>query len=281
MADDLGPVRSYDAFYLHLEQVKRTHANGTEYWNAREIQDSLGYVEWRSFDEVIRKSIKACESAGIAPANHFVQTTRMVEIGSGAVRESADWFLTRYACYLIALSGDASKPEIAFAKTYFAVQARRQELEDQLTAEEKRILLRERVKDANKMLASAAKKAGVHRYPVFQDEGYRGLYGGLGQAQIKAKKGIDPKEPLLDCIDRTELAANEFRITQTEQKLAREKIAHEAQAIQAHHEVGIEVRQTIRKIGGTMPEDLPAAVPIRKVLAARKKQLKAAKDSTE
>jgi len=275
MSDELGPVLSYDGFFQHLERVKRAHPNGTEYWNAREIQSSLGYVEWRSFVEIIRKAISACDAAGVSSENHFGQTTRMVVIGSGAEREQADWFITRYACYLIALSGDASKPEIAFAKTYFVVQARRQELEDKLTAEERRIRLRERVKDANKNLASAAKRAGVQRFPIFQDEGYRGLYGGLGQAGIKAKKGIDPKHQLLDCIDRTELAANEFRITQTEQKLVLESVSDEAVAIATHHKVGKEVRDTIRKIGGTMPENLPAVPPITKLISARRKRLKA------
>jgi DNA-damage-inducible protein D len=191
------------------------------------------------------------------------------------MRESADWFLSRYACYLIAMSGDPTKREVAFAKTYFAVQTFRQEIADAQTKEEKRLNLRNRVKDANRNLNSAAKAAGVQNYAFFHDAGYKGLYGGLGKSEIEALKDIPKGETLLDCIDRAELAANEFRITQTEQKLIRDAVRGQHDASEMHFKVGDEVRQTIKKIGGEMPERLPAVQPIKKLIARKKKALKA------
>ena len=262
----------YDSFVAQLEALKRYAKNGTEFWTGRQIQPLLGYTDWRNFDEVVQRAIVACASGHGQPAHHFVQFTEMVEVGSTAQRERADWILSRYACYLIAMNADGSKAEVGHAQAYFAIQTRRQEAEEQLSETERRLLHRDRVKEANKNLARAAKGAGVKKYPVFQDAGYKGLYGGLGQALIKDRKGIPAKEALLDCIDRAELAANEFRITQTEQKLLREQIGSEEQAIQTHGEVGRQVRNAISKIGGTMPEDLPAAKPIKKLLAEEKKR---------
>ena len=263
----------YDSFVSQLDKLKRVAPNGTDYWMARDIQSSLGYLHWEGFKDVLGRAQAACESVGVPVENQFRQTPKMVTIGSGAQREMEDWFLSRYACYLIAMNGDSSKPEIAHAMTYFAVQTRRQELQNQLTSAEKRLMLRNRVKSANKSLNEAAKKAGVQKYGVFHDAGYKGLYGGLGKTEIQARKGIPQGEDLLDCIDRAELAANEFRITQTEQKLIRERVVGERSAINTHNEVGSQVRATIRKIGGTMPEDLPAAPSIKKLAAKKAKGL--------
>lgn len=247
-----------------LEEKRLRSRKGGEYWMGRDIQIILGYVKWDKFENVILKAKMACQTSGIDPGNHFLQTGKMVSAGSGTRVERKDYFLTRYACYLIAMSGDTTKPEIATAQTYFAVQARRQEIQDQLTAEERRLQLRERVKQANRSLASTAKQAGVQRYPIFQDAGYRGLYE-MGLSDIKRRKGIPKNEDLLDRAGRAELAANEFRITQTEQKMIRDRVSNERSAVETHRDVGQEVRATIRKLKGIMPEDLPSETSIKKI----------------
>lgn len=204
---------------------------------------------------------------GDSPANHFVEINELVEIGSGAKKKRENVVLSKYACYLIAMNGDdTSKPEIATAQTYFAEQTQQQEYEQSLTTEQRRLFLRNRVKDGNKKLMNAAQDAGVQRFAVFQDAGIKGLYNGHGIEGLKKIKGIAAQDDFLDCIDREELAANEFRITQTESKLRREKIQGEAKAIVTHHTVGKKVRKTIEELDGTMPEKLPA-VPSIKPLA--------------
>jgi DNA-damage-inducible protein D len=214
----------------------------------------------------------ACESAGVNSDQHFRNTAKAIASGNGALVQRGDYYLSRYACYLIAMNGDTSKPEIGLAQTYFAIQTRRQEIEDKLTDEEKRLQLRERVKHANKHLNSAAKQAGVQRFGLFHDAGYKGLYS-MGKTAIKIRKGISPNDELLDCAGRTELAANEFRITQTEERLRLNKLRGETTAMNTHYAVGMEVRNSIKRIGGTMPEDLPAEPNIKK-LAHRNKNKK-------
>jgi hypothetical protein len=254
-----------------LDSRKNHDARGAEYWRARDLQELLGYSEWRNFSEVIEKARTACETLGVDPSNQFVGTTKKVRVGSGVVLNVEDFFLSRYAAYLVAMNGNPKKPQIAYAQAYFATQTIRQEETDQLTDDEKRIQLRARVKDANKKLNSAAKGAGVINYAFFHDAGYRGLYG-LGLKDIKRRKRIDQREDLLDCAGRTELAANEFRITQTQDRLKREKIQGQDAASNVHGEVGKKVRKAIRDIGGTMPEDLPPEAPIKKLTAKRKKK---------
>jgi DNA-damage-inducible protein D len=263
---------NFNSIVNSLDNSKRLSAKGGEYWMGRSIQDILGYDKWDKFENVIRRAMKACESAGINPDNHFLQTGKMVDIGSGAQRERGDYFLTRYACYLVAMNGDTSKPEVGIAQTYFAVQARKQEVQDRLTETERRIQLKERVKNANRSLTSTAKRAGVQRYALFHDAGYQGLYE-MGLAEIKKKKGIAPKENLLDRAGRTELAANEFRITQTSDKLLREGINKEQLAIETHRKVGREVRKVIEKLGGTLPENLSPEESIKKLTGRKKKKL--------
>ena len=244
-----------------LDQKKRTAPNGEDYWMGRDIQAILGYAEWRNFsDSVIKKARTACDGSGVPSSYHFVETNKVISAGKGAELERADCYLTRYACYLIAMNGDSSKAEVATAQTYFAVQTRRQELSDQ----EKRVALRERVQMSNKVLAGTARSAGVTRFALFNDAGYRGLYG-MGLADIIRRKKIPPKGKLLDRSGRAELAANEFRITQTQQKLERERIQGEHAAMQTHRRVGEEVRAAIKRIGGVQPEDLPIEEPIEKV----------------
>lgn len=254
-----------------LKSLEKTSQNGQSYWMAREILPVLDYREWRDFREVIERAKLSCENAGHFAANHFVPMREMVDIGSGAKRERENLALSRYACYLIAMNGDISKPEVATAQAYFVEQTYRQEAQERLTEEEHRAMLRDRVRDANKRLSGAAKDAGVssRMFGIFHDAGYKGLYGGLGSKEIKRKKRIGEKDDLLDCIGPVELAANEFRATQAEDKLRTQKIKGETNAIDTHFKVGVEVRKTIQKIGGTMPENLPAAPSIKKIKTKR------------
>jgi DNA-damage-inducible protein D len=203
----------------------------------------------------------------------------MVDTGSGATRQIEDIILSRYACYLVTMNGDPTKPEIATAQAYFAVQTRLQEIQQQLPEIERRKLLREHVKQANKGLSSAAKEAGVRStmFGIFHDAGYKGLYGGLGVAAIKEKKKIDAKEDLLDHAGRVELAANEFRITQAEERIRNQRIQGEDNAIQAHRTVGEEVRTAINRIGGTMPENLPAEESLKRLTGKQRRELSSSK----
>lgn len=258
-----------------IEKARKTAPNGQDYWNARELMPILGYETWRRFADALERARKACVESGHPISHHFVESGKMVDTGSGATRQIEDVILSRYACYLIAMNGDPSKPEIATAQAYFAVQTRLQEIQQELPEMERRKLLRERVKQANKGLSSAAKEAGVRSamFGIFHDEGYKGLYGGLGVAAIKKKKKIDEKEDLLDHAGRVELAANEFRITQAEERIRNQRIQGENSAIQAHRTAGVEVREAIKRIGGTMPENLPAEESLKKLASKRKQQL--------
>jgi DNA-damage-inducible protein D len=248
---------------------------GNEFWDARDLARLLDYTDYGNFLNIVEKAKNSSETAGISVAEHFVDATDKVDTGSGVIRDVETVLLTRYACYLIAQNGDARKRPIAFAQTYFAVQARRQEVQDQdaatsapLHEDEKRVLLRDEMKKHNKMLAEAAKNAGVvlpRDFAIFTNNGYMGLYGGLDRLGIQRKKGIRSKDNILDHMGSTELAANLFKATQTEEKLRRENIVGRAAANKTHYDVGSMVRETIKQIGGTMPEDLPAAESIAKV----------------
>jgi DNA-damage-inducible protein D len=259
-----------------LDGKRRAARNGKPYWFGREIMEVLSYKDWRDFREVIEKSKVSCDMAGNFSSNHFVRLDEKVEIGSGAFRTRENYVLSKYGCYLVAMNGDPGKPEIATAQAYFADQTFKQEIQNALTEDERRLLLRDRVKDANKKLGGAAKEAGVRSqmFGVFQDAGYKGLYGGLGYREIKKKKGVDDKEDLLDCIGRAELAANEFRITQAEEKLRIDKVKGEQAAIETHKAVGRKVRKAIEDIGGTMPELLPSAPSIKKLGAQHAREAK-------
>lgn len=199
---------SLDSVKLALDAKKRVTSNGGEYWMGRDIQGVLGYSTWENFESVVARAQQACESAGDSPSNHFREVTKMVQAGSGAMVPLKDYFLSRYGCYLIAMNGDPRKPAIGTAQLYFTVQTRRQEVQDQLTSDDRRLQLRDRVRKANKSLMSAAKQSGVQRYPIFQAAGYEGLYE-MGLVEIKRRKGIKASEDLLDRAGRTELAANE------------------------------------------------------------------------
>ena len=246
-----------------FDSIKQYTEDGTEFWYARDLQKVLDYAEWRNFLNVIAKAKTACENSGVVVDDHFVDVNKMVPIGSNAEREIEDIMLTRYACYLIVQNADPDKEIIALGQTYFAVKTRQQELiEDyeQLSEDQKRLAIRNEMIAHNKSLAEAAQMAGVtdpRDYAIFQNKGYQGLYGGLGVKEIHARKGLKKSQKILDHMGSTELAANLFRATQTDEKLRREKIRGKAAANQTHYEVGRKVRQTIKELGGTMPEDLP------------------------
>jgi len=253
-----------------LDRFKKRTKEGVEYWLARDLQILLGYTQWRNFEAAIEKAKMACASVGAESCHHFADISKTMASGKGAERPIRDVALTRYACYLTAMNGDPDKPQIAAAQTYFAVQTRKQELTEQRNDDEDRLALRDRVRGANKELNSTAKGAGVQNYAFFHDAGYQGLYNGLRLSAIKQFKGINPKEDLLDCAGRAELAANEFRITQTEERLRTQQVKGQKVAEDTHNYVGKEIRQTIKKLGGTMPEDLPPAPSIKQL----KKQAK-------
>lgn len=261
--DIVGPAKGF-------EELKRFSKSGVEYWQAREIMPLLEYDTWRSFEDVIKKAQRACISSGQALENHFVGVGKMVQIGSNATRTVTDYKLDRYACYLIAQNGDSTKKEaIALAQTYFAIQTRKQEIYQDLAGTEKRLLIRKEMVDQNKKLFSTAKRAGVEHFGLFNDAGYRGLYG-MPLSQVEGRKGIKKGE-LLDRAGSTELAANLFRVTQTEEKLRKDKISNQASAVQTHFMVGGKVRQTIKEIGGEVPENLKPEKHIKIV----EKELKA------
>ncbi len=269
----------------HIEYVKtaldsrmRVTPKGFPFWYARDVMEVLAYTNWENFTKVIEKAITACDKSGRFSTKHFLGIKEMVEIGSGAKRKRENMVLSRYACYLIAMNGDTAKPEVSTAQTYFAEQTHCQEIEQALTDQQRRLLLRDRVKGANKKLFGAAKAAGVKRFGIFYDAGLKGLYGGYGRDDIKRIKGIAPADDLLDCIDREELAANEFRITQTEAKLKREGIQGEEKATATHFTVGQKVRSAIEQIQGTMPEKLPAVPSIKKLAAKQSKDSETLKD---
>lgn len=266
-----------------FEDFKKLNEFGQEYWSARDFFKILDYQRWESFINVIDKAKEACKNSNINELDHFRRMPKMVNIGSGAQRDIGDLQLSRYACYLIVQNADPSKTIVALGQTYFAVQTRKQEIQESQayrnlkSEDDKRLFLREEMKKHNIQLASAAKEAGVieaYDYAIFQDHGYRGLYGGLGAKDIHRKKGLKKSQQILDHMGSTELAANLFRATQTEEKLIREKIRGKDNANKAHREVGAKVRQTIKELGGTMPEDLPTADSIKKIESKAKKELK-------
>jgi DNA-damage-inducible protein D len=248
-----------------FESIKKVDKEGNEYWSARELAFLLEYKEWRNFSFVIRKAKIACNNAEYDSLNHFVDINKKIDIGgSKASREIRDFHLSRYACYLIVQNADSSKAVVAAGQTYFAIQTRRQELQEnsfnQQAEDTKRIALRGELAHHNKTLNSAAKEAGVtasRDYAAFQDEGYKGLYGGLGAKEIRVKKDLKKSQKILDYMGSTELAANLFRATQTQEKLKRDQIQDKVNANQTHYDVGLKVRNTIRELGGTMPESLP------------------------
>ena len=273
-----------------FESIKKIDENGNEYWTSRSLWKILEYTEYRHFLPVIEKAKLACENSGQRVEDHFEDILEMIVIGKGGERQVDSVKLSRYACYLIVQNADPSKKIVAQGQTYFAIQTRiaevqqMKEYQELSTEEEKRLFLRAELQTHNFLLAGVAKDAGVidpRDYAIFQNYGYQGLYGGMTAKDIHAKKGLKKNQKILDHMGSTELAANLFRATQTEEKLKRENIKGKQKANMTHYEVGAKVRQTIKELGGTMPENLPTAENIKvvekkkqKMLGSKKKEIK-------
>lgn len=262
--------------HKNFEDIKKIDENGVEYWEARELMPLLEYTDWRNFNGVIVKAQEACKNSEQSIENHFVETNKMIKIAVGTAKETTrliqDYILSRYACYLIAQNGDSSKQAIATAQTYFAIQTRRQEIFQQLPENEQRLFLRGEVKTHNKALNTTAFNAGVKNFGKFNNAGYLGLYG-MRKSSVQQKKRIGDDD-VLDRAGATELAANLFRITQTDEVLKKENIKGEGRATFKHIVVGQKVRKSIQDIGGTMPEDLPPEPHIKEFEKQQKKLLK-------
>ena len=265
-----------------FESIKKIDDNGVEYWSSRDLAKALDYADYRNFIAAIQRAKEACKNSSQPISDHFGDITEMVIIGSGAERSLDSIKLSRYACYLTVQNADPSKTIVAQAQTYFATQTRIAEIQqmdayNRLSSEdEKRLFLRNELAKHNSQLADAAKGAGViepRDYAIFQNHGYMGLYGGLGAKEIHERKNLKKSQKILDHMGSTELAANLFRATQTEEKLRREQITGKTKANRTHYEVGAKVRQTIKELGGTMPENLPVVESIKTIETKKKKQM--------
>jgi DNA-damage-inducible protein D len=262
--------------YRRFEEIKQVRNDGTEFWSARELAVALDYNKWENFAKVIKRAMIACENSGHAVAYDFPEVRKIVEAGV-TKKPILDYELTRYACYLIVQNGDPRKEVIALGQTYFAIQTYRQEVADhfnELSEDSRRLVVRGDIKQWNQMLAETAHNAGVitnEEFAIFQNAGYIGLYGGLDVNDIHARKGLEVGQKILDYMGSTELIANLFRISQTEEKLRKDKVHNAETATSAHYSVGREVRTAIEKIGGTMPEDLPT--PEKSIQQIEKEQM--------
>ncbi|MEO8286512.1 MAG: DNA damage-inducible protein D [Chloroflexota bacterium] len=272
-----------------FEQIRMEGEDEGEYWSARDLAKVLGYSKWEKFKNAIERAEIACENSGQPVEEHFLHTTRVSTFGRGGQREIEDVHLSRYGCYLLVQNADPTKPAVAMGQTYFAVQTRRQEQADEfadqlagLSEDQRRLYLRGEISVYNRKLAEAANLAGVVEpldFAIFTDHGYMGLYGGLKSRDIQKRKGLKPSQHILDHMSGTELAANLFRVTQTEDKLRREEIQGKAQANRTHYDVGRKVRQTIQELGGSPPEELP--VPDESVQQLRRKEEKRLKQAQQ
>ncbi len=272
--------------YKSFEEIKRTREDNSEYWLAREFQKALQYAKWENFKKVIDRAMLACKNAGFEITDHFPEVRKTVEMPSKAKPKTiVDYELTRYACYLIVQNGDPRKEIIAIGQTYFAIQTRRQELNDyfnSLDEDNKRLVVRGDIKQWNQLLAESAHQAGVltdEEFATFQNAGYMGLYGGETVADIHKRKGLKPNEKILDFMASPELIANLFRISQTEEKIKKEFIQGAENATMAHYEVGTAVREAIKKVNGTLPEDMET--PKQSINDIEKKKLKELKNNAK
>ena len=260
-----------------FDSIKHIDELGNEYWEARELMVLLEYSKWENFHKVIKRAMIACKTSNYNVCEQFPEFRKPIVGGNGNIQYAIDYKLSRYACYLIVQNANPKKKNVAFGQTYFAIQTRKMEITQEeyskLTEDEKRLYTRINVKNKNKYLFDTAKKSGVNNYAKFNDYGYKGLYNGESAKQIAQRKGINPeKEDILDYMGSTELAANLFRITQTDEVLKNKNIDNEDDACITHHAVGQAVRQTIEKIGGTLPEKLPT--PEKSIKELEKEELK-------
>ena len=283
MTDEPNQTSDHEGQGSHVspfDAIRHADVGGNEYWSARELAEALEYPRWQKFRPVIDRAMIACEASGHAPSDHFTRVGKMVAVGSGASRRIEDWRLSRYACYLAIQNADPDKPVVALGQTYFAVQTRRQELSDEqllanMSDDQRRLFTRQQVIERNKLLATTAEGAGVvtsRDFAIFQDHGYMGLYNGEKARDIAARKGLKPGAPILDHMGAEELAANLFRVTQTDAKLRRDAVDSKEQANATHFAVGREVRQAIANLGGTMPEQLPTPPESIKQVEQREQQ---------
>ena len=249
--------------YKRFEDIKRIRPDGSEYWAARELAPVLDYAKWENFYKVIKRAMIACENSGRSTLECFPEVRKTSPMPNGGVKDILDYELSRYACYLIVQNGDPRKEVIALGQTYFAIQTYRQEVADrfkQLDEDSRRLVVRGDIKQWNQLLAETARNAGVitaEEFAIFQNAGYMGLYGGMTVDDIHRRKGLAIGQKILDYMGSTELIANLFRISQTEEKLRKDQVSTSDAATAVHYAVGNEVREAIRKIDGTMPEDLP------------------------
>lgn len=262
--------------YNRFEDIKQIREDGSEFWSARDLASALDYNKWENFSKVINRAMIACENSGHTIAYDFPEVRKIVEAGV-TKKPILDYELSRYACYLIVQNGDPRKEVIALGQTYFAIQTYRQEVADhfnELSEDNRRLVVRGDIKQWNQMLAETAHKAGVitnEEFAIFQNAGYMGLYGGLDVDDIHTKKGLEVGQKILDYMGSTELIANLFRISQTEEKLRKDEVDNAKTATSVHYSVGREVRTAIEKIGGTMPEDLPT--PEKSIQQIEKEQM--------
>jgi len=269
--------------YESFEAIKQTDENENEFWYARDLQQVLQYAKWENFSKVIDRAMLACKNSGFAVKDHFPEVRKMVEIGSGAEKSTKDYKLTRYACYLIVQNGDPRKEIIALGQTYFAIQTRRQELADtfnQLDENNKRLVVRGNIKQWNQLLAEAAYNAGVitdEEFAIFQNSGYMGLYGGLTVSDIHRRKGLKEKEKILDFMGSTELIANLFRISQTEEKLKMEQASSAPEANEIHYQIAEKIRKAMIEMGTTLPENLPT--PEKSIQVIEREEIKKLRNS--
>ena len=262
--------------YKRFEDIKQIRADGTEFWSARELAPALEYTKWENFQNVIKRAMIACENSGHSVEDDFPEVRKIVVAGITS-KTVTDYELTRYACYLIVQNGDPRKEVIALGQTYFAIQTYRQEVADhfnELDEDRRRLVVRGDIKQWNQMLAETAHNAGVitnEEFAIFQNAGYMGLYGGLDVDDIHKRKNLEVGQKILDYMGSTELIANLFRISQTEEKLRKDEVDNAKTATSIHYSVGKEVRSAIEKIGGTMPEDLPT--PEKSIQEIEKEQM--------
>lgn len=270
-------MKKIDKNNKSFEEIKHIDENGVEFWYARELMSILEYNKWENFEKVINKAKDACENSGITVVDHFPDIRKTIKMPKGAEKTILDYKLTRYACYLIAQNGDSRKTVIALAQTYFAVQTRKQEITEKeysmLTEDEKRFYQRNLTRKGNYSLNQTAKKAGVKNFDKFHNAGYKGLYNGETADDIAKRKGLRYREDILDNMGSTELIANLFRISQTEEKLKKDNVDTEKEACKTHNKIGKIVRKAIKEAGGTMPEDLPTPQKSLKQLEKENKKL--------